>query len=351
MGLREALLEMQAANEMTGAAAQSAQNLRQQVERERLAEQLRSGQQVAPQEIAAGASLSGNQTPINLLMSGMSKSSKEGEAFTPEQLKAAGLSDEEVQLAASIKSPSRQQTFITDIQKKNKRNLEESEAGRRGQEIGRKQGEQFRKIEKEFADTDKTYSMVQDVLAKKELSVPEQGLVFNFLARNVAGEKGPLSDQDVARYSARTGIGSMEQLKNYMSGDAKMTLSPQQKIALKDMFTEASGRYTELKQKVVANNLNDQIAENPRLLDKDGKPVSSIMSKASRQGMSWDDKAGAFVVNKKPVQETGFYADVVKSGGIKFLQNIKALEAKKGRALTEEEKAQALNTIKQRGGM
>lgn len=101
------------------------------------------------------------------------------------------------------------------------------------------------KFEKEVADQAKALSSVKSALTTG--TKPSQSIVENFVLRNLAGEKGPLSDSDRASVAAKAGFNTFVDFQNYITANPSNTWSEAQTDAFKDLVNMADAKFAAYK--------------------------------------------------------------------------------------------------------
>lgn len=137
---------------------------------------------------------------------------------------------------------------------------------------------EVKKKQNEFNNTDKQYSSVKSAL--EQGTAPSDAVVFNFLARNVAGEKGPLSDQDREQFRGKYGEETYNKVVQYFTSEGKSTLTAPQRAAFKELVAMSVNNYETYK----AQEINDLFSAGSNLpqIYKDGKFVDKNAKKYLR---------------------------------------------------------------------
>lgn len=332
MGLREYLQEL----EMAGKLGQGA---RESLGRSQLADQLPTMvQQGDVPGIAAQALRAGIDTPLTQVTA---QKKQTGTAMTAEQLRQAGLglSKEQTDLIGAQKDPEAQFKLISAAQKQ--QGLDEGKKGeqRRVQETVQKQREKFSstfdKVEKKLKDEEKQFSQVKSALDKGTL--PADALVFNFLARNVAGEKGPLSDSDIARFAGRAFEGDVDKVKNFFAGGSSSVLTADQREAYKDLIKTAYDKFDTYKKDAVQTEIENAAGTYPKLFERGVD--KSIAERAKRFG--YEAKDGKLTKTetkqiKGPMASLINAASKIKDPAVRA-QFINSLEKNKDKQLNEKQ--------------
>lgn len=123
------------------------------------------------------------------------------------------------------------------------------------------------KIKKEFRERDQS---IKNVQGSYELGkVAGDSVLFNYVARNIAGEKGPLSEGDVARIISETIGTTQNKVLNYFKNKDTSVFTPEQRQTMKDLIDLSVKNYDSYKNETVMSTLNS--VTNLPSLYKDGK--------------------------------------------------------------------------------
>jgi hypothetical protein len=121
--------------------------------------------------------------------------------------------------------------------------------------------------------SDKVYALLDPEIAGS--SVAQFGL-GRILAKGVFGESGRLTDQDVLQFVPSSLVGKVEEIKNWLLGNADMTIQPEQREAIRKMMDQMSRaaairsaaiRY----EKLLALRSQGDLAGTPELQDAENK--------------------------------------------------------------------------------
>jgi hypothetical protein len=115
----------------------------------------------------------------------------------------------------------------------------------------------IRAIESQIADLDKTFNNVKGALDAG--TQPADAIVFNFLARFVAGEKGPLAEGDINRLKGKYGAEDYNKVMQYITSEGKSTLTPQQRAAYQELYDMTVKNYDQYKEDLIGNQLTDAL--------------------------------------------------------------------------------------------
>lgn len=153
----------------------------------------------------------------------------------------------------------------------------------------------FNKLNDSIEQEDRAFSKVQEAI--KQGTLPADAVVFNFLARNLAGEKGPLSDQDRAQFIARAFGGDMQKFQNFLSGKSTSVLQPAQRKAFQQLVGTAARNFEKYKDEAVGERLSR--ANDYMDLVKDGKIDPRIERRAKQWGFEAEAEKDTGLVNFK----------------------------------------------------
>lgn len=156
---------------------------------------------------------------------------------------------------------------------------EESLGVRKEKEIQR-QREVFTK---DVKDVEKIIAEQQAALGAAKMALkagtkPAQSIVENFLLRSVAGEKGPLSDNDRASFASKSGFNSFQDAQNYFTGVPASNWTDAQAAAFGDLVALAEKKQASNEAKIFGDVLGRSDAleglkdpANAKLVDKYAK--------------------------------------------------------------------------------
>ena len=153
------------------------------------------------------------------------------------------------------------------------------------------------KISKNIRETDELYNNVKDAMAKGTL--PADAVVFNFLARKLANEKGPLSDSDRAQFISRAFEGDKQKFDNFISGASTSPLTDEQRQAFKDLIDQSVKNYEKVKASAVEDTLSQAIGGKPDLFTDTADKLATDFAK--KYGFEYTKKDGVWELNKKEV--------------------------------------------------
>lgn len=297
--LRELLGDVQGVTQLTQGAQDSTQALRQQLAQKELARQAPA--LLASNDVGQIASLGlegGDPTYLREMIKEKMKPAKAPDPnavpFNVDQLKAfAGtanvpLQDKEIAGLATLPRDE-QIKAITLKQRSAEFNTGEQ---RRQETVDLAKSEKvqdqreafnavFQKNIQKLKEDEKAFNNAFD--AAKQGSKPADAVVFNFLARQVGGEKGPLSEGDVARFIGKTFAGDAVAAKNWATGATYSTLTDEQRSAYADLMKGATNNFQKYKDETLGGLLADSQGTFPKLFGPNA-PDRSITEKAKRAG-------------------------------------------------------------------
>jgi len=310
MGLRDYLAALQAGSEGAQDFASTAQKLREQGQLQQLAaeapELLDAGNFNA---VASQAAAAGQMGPMNELFQQKIQAGQ-NKPYTVEQLVAQGLSPEKAGALAPL-SYAQQKDAIDNVGQSASRNLTARQIANQEQAQQRLEREETQKQRnaagKIFGDLEKNDSEEKRAIEKVEAAlktntITGDAIVMNFIARAMAGEKGPLAEGDITRLVGRSFAGDFAGAQNYVTSLASSTASSAQRQTFRKMLELAKGNYGDWKKEAVARSFGQAIENNPKLV-QDGKPDKQLVLKAQRLGYQGveinENGAPVLIVGKK----------------------------------------------------
>lgn len=219
--------------------------------------------------------------------------------------------------------------------------------------------ENLNKTEDAFREQDFKIKEIQQAL-KSNTSLGDN-IAFGYIARSVAQEKGPLSDQDIARIQGITGFqGTANEFKARFSGDTYSKLSPEQKKAIEGIISNNAQNFQAKKAETLAADLNGLYQSQSRLKDSDGNPTGILkqrLDQYKKQGIpvTFDKENKSFVVGKPAKTVTGNMTSLINSASaikdpIVKQQFLNAIQKRAGEDISEEQMNQMMKKIKDAGG-
>ena len=306
MGLRSDLEDILALQELTGGFATSAQQLRQQAANQQLAQELPG--LLAQNDYGQIAALAGQTNDPSLRRSIVEKQ-------MAAQLKPAGVggkipltreqvrikligtpqegNDEVIDSIAGINNLPTQEKFILDYSVGGRQETRrKQQAGQFGATFGEKltkakddQRKAFisgiEEVEKPYKEFEEGYKNVQGALSTR--SKTGDAIVFNFVARSIGNEKGPLARDDIQRLIQETFGMKAAELQNYLQGKDVSVLSPAQRETLYKIVEIAFNNKAETLQQNLSERFSNAPADYPRLFEG-GSPDASVRNRLSKFG-------------------------------------------------------------------
>jgi len=348
--LRDVLLSQAGVADLSKEALASTTKLREQVAQRNLQKQL--PELIQNRDLGGlvqGSLDAGNTQPLGSVITTMAQNQmprplairpgKEG--ITQDVLETIGIPEAQAQAIAGAGGLDAQKALISGYQKGKDQERLGSEAGRRSAQNVQSQrsawAKRANKIESDATAFEGQAKVVKDALNAG--SLPGDAVVFNFLARAVAGEKGPLSDSDISRFSSRAFGGDVQKFENFLSGQTTATLTPDQRAAFRELLEIKTKNAAQDKEKLIQSMFEDSKGDYPLLFGSGKEPDAAVKTRAERFGFDYKD--GAF--SKKKTQKiSGRLAPlVVLASKIKdeSVRNrfIGALQAREGQDITEQQ--------------
>jgi len=148
----------------------------------------------------------------------------------------------------------------------------------------------------------------QSLLAMGKL--PADSAVVNYMARQVGGEKGPLSDQDRAAFLARSLNGTETQMLNFLTSGDETKLTDDQRATYKSMLKTTAANIDKFRGQRVNQRLTEFQASHPEFsVDEAGGLEKGFAGVAKSYGHSFKD--GSFVREGIKKEYTGDYGKVI----------------------------------------
>lgn len=210
-------------------------------------------------------------------MKAKAKASEAGTGFTAEQLKISdpNLTDAQAQMVSALPADEQRQWLrAIQLPKEAGQRINISMANLGERQTSREESNKemwIKETSKLRSDLRAEESSLRKVKAALEQgTVPADAVVFNFLARSVAGEKGPLSDQDRAVFMGKYGEKTYNEVLEYIRGRGESTLLPEQRQAFKDLVELAANDYDRRREASLKEQLTKAFDYN-LYSKKDGK--------------------------------------------------------------------------------
>lgn len=327
MGLRDFLMGAQQFGQSGQEFGQTANTIRQQVAQQDLAAampdllgKLRTGtpeeQAQLAGEFGAKEMMAGVKSPYSEQIGKFALPTKlqGGDVpLTAEQLAGAYsyLNPGEIASIAGLPSIKAQQAAINSSQKNTQlagtqKRFEENQGNIKGNQSNKQSTKAFDVLNKtQDAFREKDYGILEIKQALDRNTSIDDNLVFNYVARQIGGEKGPLNEGDIQRVQGIIGIkGTAEELKAKFTGDTYNKLSQQQKDQLRKIVEGNAANFAAKKAAAFAQDLNGLYSSQEKLQDENGNPTGILAStlkdlKDQKIPVTFDEKTKRFVVEKK----------------------------------------------------
>lgn len=350
MDLRNYLETLAVGNQAGENFAKSAQELRQQAALQQFAAQvpqLAQNQDVGG--IVSGALSYGNQTPLNELLKNAMNPTKNKAPYTEQQLVAQGLEADKAKVIKDLPFD-QQKDAIDNIAATKSRGISErgvavseENAARNLREETQKQrnlvAKNFKEVETKFRDEDRAISKIGEAFNQKTL--PSDAVVMNYIARNIAGEKGPLSEGDIKRIVGDSFYGDLTAAENWIKGATSSKATPEQRAAYKQLLDIAKTNFDTYRQQAVYDTFQQALEDNPKL-KANGKLDNQIILKADRLGYDAKlDKDGYLDLAKKEKKTAPLDVTNKETGA----PDINKLEAQINLISNKDIKAKALSKL------
>jgi len=310
MGLRDYLASLQSGLQGAQAGSEAASALRQQAQMQELAsaapELMNQGKFAEVASMAAGA---GDMSMLRDLAGAQIKAQAKGpEArFTKDQLITQGVPADKAEVFAQLPDLTMQKEAVSNYEATRTAGMTRENIGlqtkaqeRLAEESVQKQRASSGKIigDWEKNDSEERRAIEKVNAALKSNSLTGDAIVVNFIARAMAGEKGPLAEGDITRLIGTSFAGDAARAQNYLQSIAQPTASAEQRRVYKQLLELAQSNYKTWRGDSAGRAFSQAIENNPKLA-KDGKLDPSLKNKAKRLGIDveLDPDTGAPVVN------------------------------------------------------
>ncbi len=195
-------------------------------------------------------------------------------------------------------------------------------------------GSDLKALEKDFNEQEKAIRNVKSALSKG--SQPSQSIVENFTARTLAGEKGPLSNEDRAALKSKAAFNTYQDMVNYVTGTPVGNWTDDQRAAFQDLVNLADKNFDKDKTQKIMDWQGR--TEYQKLASGDDYFKKTVDKTLSKYGIE-KDPTGNLVkkISEKKVtlgQETpiGEYLTIVKDEALKAdIQGV--IDAYKGKPI------------------
>jgi len=374
MGLRDYLASLQSGLQGAQAGSEAASQIRQQALLQDLSAQapdlLNQGKYNDVAAMAAGA---GDMSLLRQLASNQQEAQLKPKAvpFTESQLIAQGVPADKAKVFGQLPDLTMQKEAVANYESTRSAgltnqslSLQRDAQNRLADESVQKQRSASGKIigdwEKNDAEEKRAIEKVNAAL--KSNSLTGDAIVVNFIARAMAGEKGPLAEGDITRLIGTSFAGDAARAQNYLQSIAQPTASAEQRRVYKQLLEMAQSNYSKWRGDSAGRAFSQAIENNPKLA-RDGKLDPSLKNKAKRLGIEveLDPDTGAPVINvgvksapQNPVNaETGApditileqQIELIQDPNVKAKAKAKIQDAKKKAASGNPLNADALNAF------
>ncbi len=191
--------------------------------------------------------------------------------------------------------------------KAEERRMNQTVQGQRGAFI-----KTFDGVEKEIQNEQRAINKVNE--AYKTGSVSGDSVVFNYIARNIAGEKGPLSNDDINRIAARQIGGDFQAALNFTSNNDESKLTPAQRESYAKLLKTAQDNFESYKHEKVKDIVGRAQGDYPLLYSDDSTPDKAVIQRAQKYGYEHRG-GGAFEKTVSKTEHTGDYGAALSAAG------------------------------------
>lgn len=127
--------------------------------------------------------------------------------------------------------------------------------------------------------------------------------VLSIIAKSIGRDSGALSDADIAGILPRTGFSSVEQLKNWVSGDAKLTLPDDQVQALAKTIEIALQQKDRRKAEILNSQFKTALASGGQYLTDDNGVINPrVKNLVKASGAELDDNGTITMKTRSKVE-------------------------------------------------
>jgi hypothetical protein len=259
---------------------------------------------------------------LNTYMNQQSKPKKP--LYTTEQAKGFGLTPSEESALLSIQDPDKQEKYVDNLMSKRSAgvqaeglDIKKSDAAIRERKEVQTQRSAFtgafNKIEADLQKEERALLNVKDAIKRGDNA--SDAIVFNWVARAVANEKGPLNEGDIQRLKNETFEGKAEQFSNWLKGGTITNLTEAQRKSFADIVGAAEKRFGDYKSERIHDVVGRASIDQPLLFDESGAPDKAISVRAEKYGL--EHKGGGAFERKatKTTEISGDYAAPAASAG------------------------------------
>jgi hypothetical protein len=177
---------------------------------------------------------------------------------------------------------------------------------RRKEEVVQRQkdaaSKDFEGLEKKLKDEQRAIDKVRE--AFKTGSLTGDAIVLNFVARNMAGEKGPLAEGDITRLTGRSFQGDTQGALNWITSASDSKAAPELRKRYEEMLQIAEKNFNQYKASEIQDQFSRALEDNSALLKDAG-----FKEKAKRLGGTINSDGKFEFVTKKmsvtPLSKSG----------------------------------------------
>lgn len=372
MGLRQFLEELAGLREASSGLLDSSQKIKQQNDQrtffENLANQGEQGQLVAQ------ATAAGYQQPLQQMSEQMFAGKRAG--LNAEQIAAAGVEQPVADVFATAPADQQHGLLSQYLQGKRsdmsndlaarrleaalaKKDVTADERAEKTQTAAAKDvNKDALKLDKQFIDARTSLAKAQAAL--KAGKVTTDNVVMNYIVRNLAGEKGPLNEGDLARAAARYIGTDLDEWTQFFQGGDGSRLSPAQRKTYQDILDSMDGHIRNEAKTSYTNLMSSAEATYPKLAEN-GQLDKLFKHRFEREGLEFLKGADGSL----RVQEVGgkkqeiqvpegaaVWIDAIKSPSVKaeVLKVMQEARAKGKRISEKGMQALKANAMKMDGG-
>lgn len=308
MGLRDYLMNLKSLEESTGSFASNAEAMRKQANMDAFNRELPSAIQSGdPQAIAQlGAKYGQQEYPQAYLGALLKKQLEESKPSKDITLSPQAIDATYAHLPSSTRdlakkaSGAEQKAILSsgsdaaEFQLKSRKQEQgETEADRR------KYSNQINIFDKQFGKlSNDLYDTRVDIDTMKKMlelgNVPSQGTLLSMVSRKIAGERGVLTDNDIARLKSPTLGESLASFQNYISNNSEQTWPPEVKKAIGELVNAADERYKDVVKTKLVGRLN--VAKGSSILfdKKNKKAIEPMQALAEQFGVQYNQKTDQY---------------------------------------------------------
>lgn len=246
-------------------------------------------------------------------------------ALSAEQLLALdpNLRPEQVEVLAGIQDPNQQRQFTRSLvqqpredaarRREAQQRIGQSERSAKRQELF-KWADDFNKLEKDISEERRSLEKVKAAMASN--TIPGVAVGLNFIARNMAGEKGPLSNDDLTRLRGKYAESTLKEIQNYFSGNGEPPITAEQKAAYNEIIGIAEKNFGDYQTRAIGERLERINAYDA--LTGDRKLPAEVRRRAKKYGFEYDfSEDGILKVKKQGEKQRVSLGSTEEAGQVK----------------------------------